>query len=357
MSPRQPVFGNDFEEEDISNPYAEDNQLLPTSSRAPAAIRHLWDEDDPERLRYAIHDLSKKLRVKHRQFLDSPDRWARHVKGDLVLQGFKPDHVRAILSVVDSEAFGGELEGHTGLLVSVFRQIASEPNISEKQSASALRLRNDADVFGKVLVERINWFISKKADNPDFDPYDAIEQMLKRQNFESNVQIYCFFQRHLWLNECFAIPDYLTLDFRREKAVQRMKEVGDLLRELAQPFEEISGGLEVLSREMIGFDPPVTPLDTDEQVERLLNIYETYQKKKSPADADLTPIQALGNYFQIYGGGTESLVEQAAQLPELQNQPAPARSHADSGWQRQDDAVEDLAKVLTTLPQTPSSKR
>jgi hypothetical protein len=108
---------------------------------------------------------------------------------------------------------------------------------------------------------------------------------------------------------------------------------------------------------MIGFNLPVTPLDTDEQVDRLLQIYATYANRRKANDPELTPIQALGIYFHQYGRGTESLIEQAAQLPRLPDQPMPARSDAGFGWHEQDDAVDALAKVTSALPQTPRSQR
>jgi hypothetical protein len=365
--PKEAVFSEDFEEEDIPNPYRPENKQIlpnpsavsksiPTSSAASTPIRHLWEEHDPKKLRYAIHDLSRKLRDKHRQFSESPDRWTRQVKGDLVRQGFTPDHVEAILSVVDSEAFGEKLEGHGGLLVSVFRQIASESETIGKRFAGALKIQNDADVYGNVLVKSIDWLITETALDPDFDPYDEIEQLLKEENFESNFEICCFFQRHRWLEECLTIPDDAEEDFfRPAEDVKNMQKVKDLLRDLAGPLEAISNPLSAISRQMIGFDPDVTPFDTRMQVERLLRIYKEYEERREADDPDLTPIQALGIYFQTYGRGTESLVEQAAQLPRLPSQPAPARSHADSEWQKQSDAIEDLATVVSTLRQTPSS--
>jgi hypothetical protein len=361
--PKQPTVTEDSEDEEPieyvpDGLVKEKDKLFPDAAKPAGTspvrqlaspVRQLWDIDDPKELRYAIHDLAKKLRDKHRQVLEHPERWVRHVKRDLLLKGFEPDRVQAILDVVDSVAFGAELVGPSGLLMSAFRQIASESEIASQRLAGDLKIRDDAEVYAKILATTMGWFVDEKRNDPDFDPYDDILELVERQTFDSNLQIYCFFQRHRWLEECLTLPEYVTADFTRQEKLEKMKKVGKLLGELAEPFETVSSALSGFFRQMIGFDPPVTALETKEQVDRLLRIYEEN-------GAHLTPVQALGIYFDQYGRGTESLVEQAAQLPRLANQPAPARPHADS-WQSQDDAVDTLAAVMNTLPQTPRSKR
>ncbi len=127
--PKQPEFKRDFEEEDFSRESEETpvvDTLVPQASAVTAPIRFLWEEGNSTKLRYMIYDLSKELKVKHRQLLNDPDKWVRHVRHDLIRQGFTPAHVRTILGRIDSETFDGELEGHSGLLIAAFRKISSE---------------------------------------------------------------------------------------------------------------------------------------------------------------------------------------------------------------------------------------
>ena len=91
-----------------------------------------------------------------------------------------------------------------------------------------------------------------------------------------------------------TIPDDEAEELLWRRAdVKKMKEVKERLGDLAGPFEAILNPLWAISREMIGFNLPVTPLDTDEQVDRLLQIYATYANKRKANDPELTPIQAL----------------------------------------------------------------
>ena len=354
--PKQPDFDKNFEEEEFprESQTAVDDTLVPKSNAVAASVRFLWEEDDPAKLRYAIHDLSKTFKDKHRQFLNNPDKWVRHVTRDLIRQGFTPARVEAILARIDSKAFDGELEGHSGLLIAAFRKISNGSEIE-----SAVKIHNDADVFGKILVKCIDWRITNMASDPEFDPYDGIEGMLAGKGFASNnVQIYSFFERHQWIDDCLTIPDDEDeASLWRRTDVKKMKEVKERLRDLAEDFEEISNPLWTISREMIGFKLAVTPLDTNQQMDRLLQIYSSYAEMRKPGDPELTALQALGLYFHRYGRGAESLVEQAAELPRLAGQPAAARPHADSGWQNQDDAVDTLADAMSELPETPRPKR
>jgi hypothetical protein len=325
-APKQPTVTENSEDEELF-------EYVPDEITSP--VRQLWAIDDAEELRYAIHDLAKELRLQYPELLGYPDKWMHRVKQYLQHRGFTPDRAEAIVSLIDSQAFKERLEGHSGLLVSALRKLVTEKDLASKRMMKSQNIRNDADVYEKILKPALKWFIEEIGNDRDFDPYDDVRELLENLEspFPANLQSCSFFQRHRWLEECLNIPEYVRSPDTREK----MQMIGELFEELAQPLEKISGSLAALSKEMIGFDPDVSLLNGDEQVQRLAAILDE--------ESTLGPFEALDRYFQRYGRDTESLVEQLAQIP---GQTGPARPRPDSGWQEQDVTMEDLLENLAT---------
>jgi len=337
-APKHLSVAEDSEDEELIKYVPDDlleDRLVPnaTEPEGTAPVRQLWDIDDPKELRYAIHDLAKRLRDKHRQIWDNPDKWMHRVRQDLQHRGVTPDRAQALLTLIDSQAFKEKLEGHSGLVVSALRKLAAEEDFASKRSMKSQNIRNDADVYEQIIKPSLNWFIEEIENDPAFEPDDDVYKLVASLPFEANLQIYSFFQRHRWLEECLNIPEYVRSSDTREK----MRVIGELFEELAHPLEEIFGGLAAFSRNMIGFDPPVNLLNGDEQIERFAAILDE--------ESTLRPFEALDRYFQRYGRGAESLVEQLAQIP---GRTGPARPRLDSGWQEQDDKMDDLLENLAT---------
>src|SRR5262249_39258902 len=145
-----------------------EDRLVPnaTEPEGTAPVRQLWDIDDPKELRYAIHDLAKRLRDKHRQIWDNPDKWMHRVRQDLQHRGVTPDRAQALLTLIDSQAFKEKLEGHSGLVVSALRKLAAKEDFASKRSMKSQNIRNDADVYEQIIKPSLNWFIEEIENDP-----------------------------------------------------------------------------------------------------------------------------------------------------------------------------------------------
>ncbi len=113
-APKQLTVTENSEDEDLFEYVPDDlaeDKLVPgaTEPKGTSPVRQLWDITDPKRLRYAIHDLAKELRLQYPELSGYPHKWLHRVRQDLQHRGVTPDRAQALLTLIDSQAFKEKL--------------------------------------------------------------------------------------------------------------------------------------------------------------------------------------------------------------------------------------------------------